>query len=196
MLLISAISAAYFYLEGAQRACFLEDVPSDTNIYGHYKTELSNAGSFVESTNVKLRVLISEMPSGHIVKDMTISQKGKWSYTSSFAGPHHICISFPPGVTIAKTRVHFDITIGEDFDPISNVAETLGDRVKDIDRLVQNALREARFQRTREAEFRDQTEATHAKISNWTFIQLFVLSLTCVWQMRTLKTFFTAKKLL
>ncbi len=188
--------AAYFYLEGAKRSCFVEDVPSDTNIYGHYKTELGSGTQFVESTSVKLRVLISEMSNGHVAKDMTISNKGKWSYTASTSGAHQICISFPPGLQVDKTKVHFDITIGEDFDPITNVADTIGDRIKDIDRLVQNALRESRFQRNREADFRNRSESANSKISNWTFIQLLVLGLTCIWQMRTLKNFFTAKKLL
>eukprot|EP00835_Amoeboradix_gromovi_P006510 NODE_779_length_4292_cov_0.220606.p3 type:complete len:196 gc:universal NODE_779_length_4292_cov_0.220606:1886-1299(-) len=194
-MLYSVIFAAYFYMENNKKTCFLEDVLPNTDIHGHYKTELSTGGLFVENSSVKLRVSITEMPSQHVVKEMTVSYKGKWTYTTASANPHHICISFPPGYEFSKTRVHFDITIGEDFDTITNVAESLGDRIKDIDRLVQNALREARFQRTREAEFRDQTEKTHGKISNWTFVQLFVLGLTCVWQMRTLKNFFTAKKL-
>eukprot|EP00834_Sanchytrium_tribonematis_P000796 NODE_15_length_50561_cov_0.608081.p27 type:complete len:197 gc:universal NODE_15_length_50561_cov_0.608081:19650-20240(+) len=196
MLFISLLSAAYFYLEGSKRSCFIEDVPSETNIFGHFKSELSTGGSFIEDASVKLKVAISESPSGHVVKNMALSSKGKWSYTSSYSGPHQICISYPDGENFGNSRIHFDITIGEDFDPITNVADTLSDRIKDIDRLVQNALRDARFQRTKEAEFRDQSEKTHTKISNWTFIQMIILGLTCVWQMRTLKNFFTAKKLL
>jgi hypothetical protein len=47
----------------------------------------------------------------------------------------------------------------------------------------------------REAEFRDQSEATNAKIVRWTLIQLCVLGVTCAWQLSHLRAFFIKQKL-
>ena len=47
----------------------------------------------------------------------------------------------------------------------------------------------------REAEFRDQSESTNAKIVRWTLVQLGVLGLTCAWQLSHLRSFFIKQKL-
>lgn len=47
----------------------------------------------------------------------------------------------------------------------------------------------------REAEFRDQSESTNSRVVWWTIAQIVVLGVTCLWQMRHLKGFFEAKKL-
>lgn len=47
----------------------------------------------------------------------------------------------------------------------------------------------------REAEFRDQSESTNAKIVRWTLIQLTVLGVTCAWQLSHLRSFFIKQKL-
>lgn len=47
----------------------------------------------------------------------------------------------------------------------------------------------------REAEFRDQSEATNARVIKWTLIQLVVLGVTCAWQLTNLRAFFIKQKL-
>lgn len=47
----------------------------------------------------------------------------------------------------------------------------------------------------REAEFRDQSEATNARVVRWTIIQLVVLGVTCAWQLSHLRAFFIKQKL-
>jgi len=47
----------------------------------------------------------------------------------------------------------------------------------------------------REAEFRDQSESTNARVVRWTLIQLVVLGVTCTWQLSHLKSFFIKQKL-
>jgi len=55
--------------------------------------------------------------------------------------------------------------------------------------------REQVFQREREAEFRDQSESTNAKIVRFTLVQLAVLGVTCAWQLSHLRSFFIKQKL-
>ena len=47
----------------------------------------------------------------------------------------------------------------------------------------------------REAEFRDQSETTNARVVRWTLLQLVVLGLTCAWQLTHLRSFFIKQKL-
>jgi p24 family protein alpha len=55
--------------------------------------------------------------------------------------------------------------------------------------------REQQYQREREAEFRDTSESVNSRVIWWTIIQIIVLGVTGVWQMRHLKHFFQTKKL-
>jgi hypothetical protein len=47
----------------------------------------------------------------------------------------------------------------------------------------------------REAEFRDQSESTNARVVRWILIQLTVLGVTCAWQLSHLRSFFIKQKL-
>jgi hypothetical protein len=47
----------------------------------------------------------------------------------------------------------------------------------------------------REAEFRDQSESTNARVVRWTLVQLVVLGITCAWQLSHLRSFFIKQKL-
>jgi hypothetical protein len=47
----------------------------------------------------------------------------------------------------------------------------------------------------REAEFRDQSESTNARVVRWTLLQLVVLGVTCAWQLSHLRSFFIKQKL-
>jgi len=51
------------------------------------------------------------------------------------------------------------------------------------------------FTQEREAEFRDQSEATNARVIRWIVIQLVILSATCAWQLSHLRSFFIKQKL-
>lgn len=47
----------------------------------------------------------------------------------------------------------------------------------------------------REAEFRDQSETTNARVVRYTLVQLLVLGATCAWQLTHLRAFFIKQKL-
>ena len=52
-----------------------------------------------------------------------------------------------------------------------------------------------RLMQEREAEFRDQSETTNARVVRWTLLQLIVLGVTCAWQLSHLRAFFIKQKL-
>lgn len=78
-----------------------------------------------------------------------------------------------------------------DKDKLSEVVQ----KVRDINARLQDVRREQIFQREREAEFRDQSEAVNARVVRWTLVQLFVLGITCAWQLSYLRAFFIKQKL-
>ena len=73
--------------------------------------------------------------------------------------------------------------------------EDVVQKVRDLNARLQDVRREQVFQREREAEFRDQSEAVNGKVVKWLLIQLFVLGVTCAWQLSYLRAFFIKQKL-
>lgn len=94
--------------------------------------------------------------------------------------------------------MHLDLAIGATSELESKDKEKLGDlvqRVRDLSGRLQDIRREQVFQREREAEFRDQSEITNARVVRWSMIQIAVLGLTCAWQLSHLRAFFIKQKL-
>ena len=90
------------------------------------------------------------------------------------------------------------MVIGETSQIESSDKDKMGEvvqKVKDLNARLQDVRREQVFQREREAEFRDQSESVNSKVVRWLLIQLFVLSLTCAWQLSYLRAFFIKQKL-
>jgi len=102
------------------------------------------------------------------------------------------------GSQVGGIKFELDMAIGEtsaiessDKDKMSEVVK----KVRDINARLQDVRREQIFQREREAEFRDQSEAVNGRVVRWTLIQLFVLGITCAWQLSYLRAFFIKQKL-
>ncbi|CAO3635955.1 unnamed protein product [Cunninghamella blakesleeana] len=68
----SALSdGLYFYLEGAEKKCFLEELPKETMVTGVYKAEqYSEAqGQWIVNPQVKVRALVEEIANSHDLVD-------------------------------------------------------------------------------------------------------------------------------
>lgn len=118
-----------------------------------------------------------------------------------------------------QVRLSVDLAIGEtsaiestDKGKMSEIAQ----KVRDLNGWLQDIRREQVFQRVscvvavgtmgwctvadvdlqeREAEFRDQSESTNARVLRWSLLQLVVLGVTCAWQLSHLRAFFIKQKL-
>eukprot|EP01137_Pigoraptor_chileana_P005085 Opistho-2@2775 len=55
--------------------------------------------------------------------------------------------------------------------------------------------KEQAYQRAREARFRETSESTNARVLWWSIVQTAILVVTGYWQIRHLRGFFEAKKL-
>lgn len=203
-------NALYFYMGEKQTKCFFEELPKDTLVVGHFKTEVVNPQSNTYSIdpNVKMLITVDEtFDNDHRVVSKRDSHSGRFTFSAADAGQHKICLT-PDGSHVSggwlsggasdAIRVTLDMAIGEtskieteDKGKMQDIVQ----KVKDLNGRLQDIRREQVFQREREAEFRDQSEATNSRVVRWTIIQLVVLSAACAWQLSHLRSFFIKQKL-
>ncbi|PIK58664.1 putative transmembrane emp24 domain-containing protein 4 [Apostichopus japonicus] len=99
-----------------------------------------------------------------------------------------------------KMRVHLDIEVGEHANDYREIQEKdklteLQLRVRQLLDQVEQIQKEQNYQRYREERFRHTSESTNQRVLWWSIAQTAILLVTGFWQMRHLKGFFEAKKL-
>ncbi|KAI0157009.1 emp24/gp25L/p24 family/GOLD-domain-containing protein [Xylariaceae sp. FL1272] len=209
--LSSVAQALYFFIDGTSPKCFYEELPKDTMVVGHFTAEEwdDNTRSWSQHEGINIYLSVDELfGDNHRVVSTKGSSSGKFTFTAHEAGDHQIC--FTPTSQGRSTnwlsalspnggiKLSLDIAIGESSEIQSTDASKLQDisqRVKDLNSRLQDIRREQIFQREREAEFRDQSESTNARVVRWMIIQLVVLGVTCAWQLSHLRSFFIKQKL-
>ncbi|EOA93022.1 Transmembrane emp24 domain-containing protein 4, partial [Anas platyrhynchos] len=82
-------------------------------------------------------------------------------------------------------RVHLDIQVGEHTNNYPEIAAK--DKLTELQLRARALYREERFRMT--------SESTNQRVLWWSIAQTGILILTGIWQMRHLKSFFEAKKL-
>lgn len=157
----------------------------------------------------KLLIIFQEIfDNDHRVVSQKGSSSGRFTYSAADYGEHRIC--FTAHSTSGSSgwlstsnhnggiKLTLDLAIGQ----VSSAEATekgkilsIAQRVKDLNSRLEDIRREQIWQREREAEFRDQSEATNARVVRWTLVQLMVLGITCTWQLSHLRNFFIKQKL-
>eukprot|EP01112_Ceratiomyxa_fruticulosa_P014173 TRINITY_DN403_c0_g2_i9.p1 TRINITY_DN403_c0_g2~~TRINITY_DN403_c0_g2_i9.p1 ORF type:complete len:217 (-),score=44.77 TRINITY_DN403_c0_g2_i9:142-792(-) len=201
--LIPQCFASYFEISGGIQKCFLEEVPKDTLITGKYKVEdLNEVANINANSRLGLTVKVLD-PEFNMIMDRSYPPEGRFAFTTQSGGEHQICVStnasrwFGPTV---KARIHLDIASGVaavDYEEIAK-QEHLGILEVAVRRLndrVAAIRKEQSYQRGREVSFRNTSESTNARVMWWSALQVVVLLASGVFQMRHLKSFFKAKKL-
>ncbi|KAI9829361.1 MAG: emp24p/erv25p- protein [Phylliscum demangeonii] len=207
---VPAVQCLHFYMDGNSPRCFYEELPKNTHVVGQYKGEEHNTNSQKYETHDGLNLFISVdevFNNNHRVVSQRGSAQGRFMFTAVEAGEHKIC--FTPSTTSAAgwlsggagtagVKLTLDLAIGDtsaiestDKGKIQDIAS----KVRDLNERLQSIRREQVFQREREAEFRDQSESTNARVVRWTLVQLAVLGVTCAWQLSHLRAFFIKQKL-
>ncbi|PWN44943.1 hypothetical protein IE81DRAFT_310097 [Ceraceosorus guamensis] len=202
--LLQTAHGLYFYLDSDAKKCFLEELPNDTVVVGHYMAEVWDKASekFIIKDDLGIAIQVKEVRDDHVVTSTRGPSEGKFAFTSHEAGDHEICLAVAHvGEAHGghSVRMHLDVVIGEskpdnssrDRQHIVDLAgrvRMLNDRLRDI-------RKEQQFQREREADFRDLSELTNSRAIWWSAIQAVVLIATGVWQLRHLTVFFNEKKL-
>ncbi|MGH0162045.1 UNVERIFIED_CONTAM: hypothetical protein FKN15_070482 [Acipenser sinensis] len=139
-----------------------------------------------------------------VVLSRQYGAEGRFTFTSHTPGEHQICLHSNSSkmalFTGGKLRVHLDIQVGEHTNNYPEIAAKdklteLQLRVRQLLDQVEQIQKEQNYQRYREEHFRMTSESTNQRVLWWSITQTVILLITGIWQMRHLKSFFEAKKL-
>ncbi|KAJ3217930.1 emp24p/erv25p- protein, partial [Clydaea vesicula] len=185
LIYLTTVNSLYFYLDGNEQKCFIEELPKETTVIGTYKSEEWNENTRVYADNPKtgIQIVVEEAQTKHRIVNQKGASAGKFTFTSTESGDHTICLSTNSTGWFQNTRtkLHLDLMFGDAQHTAgldSNTKEVLDELTKKIRSLNEKITiikREQVYQREREREFRDTSESTNARVVNWTLIQVFVL---------------------
>ncbi|XP_043231643.1 transmembrane emp24 domain-containing protein eca-like isoform X1 [Amphibalanus amphitrite] len=169
LFVIHCVNGLYFHIAETERKCFIEEIPDETMITGKYKTQLFDP------------------------------RTGGFMQTNQGIGMH-VDVRDPEDKPILSARVHLDISVGDQAVDYAVVAKReklteLQLRVRQLLDQVEQISKEQNYQRYREERFRSTSESTNGRVLWWSLAQTCVLLAMGYWQMRHLKSFFEAKKL-
>nr|XP_033782923.1 transmembrane emp24 domain-containing protein 9 [Geotrypetes seraphini] len=203
---IPLTSALYFHLGEAEKKCFIEEIPDDTMVIGNYRTQLydQQREEYLPATPGFGMLVDVKDPDDKVILSRQYGSEGRFTFTSHTPGEHQICLHsnltkfslFAGGML----RVHLDIQVGEHAIDYAVIAarEKLTEvqvRVRQLIEQVEQIQKEQDYQRWREERFRQTSESTNQRVLWWSILQTLILVATGMWQMRHLKSFFEAKKL-
>nr|KAF6419569.1 transmembrane p24 trafficking protein 4 [Rousettus aegyptiacus] len=185
-LLLLALCAAgarglYFHIGETEKRCFIEEIPDETMVIGNYRTQMWDKQKevFLPSTpGLGMHVEVKD-PEGKVVLSRQYGSEGRFTFTSHTPGDHQICL---------HANNYPEIAAKDKLTELQLRARQLLDQVEQIQK-------EQDYQRYREERFRLTSESTNQRVLWWSIAQTVILILTGIWQMRHLKSFFEAKKL-
>ncbi|KHN86767.1 Transmembrane emp24 domain-containing protein eca [Toxocara canis] len=193
----------YFHIAETERKCFIEEIPDETMVIGNYKVQLydPNTKGYGDYPNIGMHVEVKD-PEEKVILSKLYTSEGRFTFTSHTPGEHVICLysNSTAWFSGAQLRVHLDIQAGEHAQDYEKVAakdklNELQLRIRQLLDQVEQITKEQNYQRYREERFRATSENTNSRVLWWAVAQTAVLLLTGAWQMRHLKGFFEAKKL-
>lgn len=204
LLFPSQVAAFYFYSNG-ERRCFHKELSKDTLLQGKYNVKAYDDGtqSYVDTNSQEFDVSLEVeevFDNDHrIIRQKGVS--GELRLLASDSGEHRICIQAQPKswMSKSKTRIDLDFEVGSDGQfgtKEKTVTDSLHQKINILNDKVHAVKREQQLVREREAQFRDISESVNSHAMWWSVFQFVVLILTCIWQMRHLRTFFVKQKVL
>ena len=194
-------SSAYMSI-GGTRKCMTIDKPRDTPITFFY--EILDAGEVVSFDVYYGAVADSRMS---IMHEQLSNPAGSIEYVTDVDGDLLYCMSKPfnPESPLGKQDVpvrfkvlvnygysdaHYQkLTTEQEFDAVNLDIRKLND-------MMDLAINEADYQKYKEMEYHDETEAMNAATLWWPVAQIGILVLIGVFQVRHLKHFFKTNKLI
>ncbi|GAA6223447.1 transmembrane emp24 domain-containing protein 11-like [Lates japonicus] len=195
--------AMYFDLGEQEEKCIIEEIPEDMLVTGYFLLEPWDMKSFSHSPHFGVTVTVRD-PGHEVVMSKRYGKFGKFTFTAHASGQHYLC--FQTNSTRfavfagERLKLHLDVQMGEhSIDPKP-------DKTKDNMEILENSLRhlinqmmyitrQQEYQREKEDVFRQISEDTNGKVLWWAVVQTSILLSVGFWQMKRLKDFFIAKKL-
>ncbi|KAJ7126552.1 membrane protein [Mycena crocata] len=199
---VAVSNALHFYLDANEKRCFIEELPSDTVVEGHYRAlEWSEKDQiYAEDPGLGIWVEVDELDSGHNVVKTKGPSDGRFTFTSHEAGDHSICLStnYTSWFSSTHIRLYLDVVVGStkpDAEHDRSHVSELAAKVRDLNQKLEDIHREQMYQRQREADYRNLSESTNSRAVWYSLAQIIVLIATCTWQLRHLRRFFEDRKM-
>jgi hypothetical protein len=204
VLLLAPASALYFHIAETEKKCFIEDIPDETIVAGKYTVELFDPQqeTFIKSPpGLGMHVEVRD-PESKTLMSRTYASEGRFTFSSAVPGEHVICLYanssawFGGGIL----RVHLLIEVGERANDYQEIAtrdklSELELRIRQLLDQVEHIGKEQNYQRNREERFRSTSENTNQRVLWWSVAQTLLLLVIGLWQIKHLRGFFEAKKL-
>ncbi|KAM8907875.1 transmembrane emp24 domain-containing protein 11 isoform 1-T2 [Spinachia spinachia] len=196
-------AAMYFDLGEQEERCILEEIPEDMLVSGYFLLEPWDMKAFSHSPHFGVTVTVRD-PNTEVVMSKRYGKFGKFTFTAHASGQHHLC--FQTNSTRfavfagARLKLNLDVQMGDhpidrNTDKTKNNLEILENSLRHLLDQMMYITRHQEYQREKEEVFRQISEDTNGKVLWWAVVQTSVLLSVGFWQMKRLKDFFIAKKL-
>ncbi|OMJ23527.1 Transmembrane emp24 domain-containing protein 4 [Smittium culicis] len=201
--LLGLTNAFHFYLKNGMQECFPQESPKDYVIRGKYELDEWNEAEsrLIEDQMLYAQVTVDDLISNTRIMNHIGTHRGRFSYTVVNAGRHNVCFfvkttnpNFNPN---SKIRVTIDMALKEEDEAsqAKNKLSILGQTIKSLNNKLSNIREEQKYQIDREHEFNSTNNAINNRIVFWAIVQFSIIGIVCYWQLRHLRRFFEAKKL-
>ncbi|KAM4621529.1 transmembrane emp24 domain-containing protein 11 [Polymixia lowei] len=199
-----ALSAAmYFDLGELEEKCIIEEIPEDMLVTGYFLLEPWDLNTRSNSPHLGVTVKVRD-PNHEMLMSKRYGKYGKFTFTSHASGQHFLC--FQTNSTKfsvfagERLKLHLDVQMGEhSIDPTAEKAkDNLQLMESSLTHLIDQMMyitRQQEYQRVKEETFRQISEDTNSNVLWWAVVQTSILLSVGLWQMKRLKDFFIAKKL-
>lgn len=139
-------------------------------------------------------------PGGNIVGSQDNKPEHRMFVTAAETGEHLVCFAVKQPIPNSICKLYPSVYLGDPGDSrITSPAEAAlteaAHKVSNNNALLGEISEIQKLQREREHTFRSMSNTLHRNVYWLAAIQMAVLGLTAFWQMRYLKKFFQAKKL-
>nr|XP_046261668.1 transmembrane emp24 domain-containing protein 11 [Scatophagus argus] len=196
-------AAMYFDLGEQEEKCIIEEIPVDTLVTGYFLLEPWDLKTLTHSPHLGVTVTVKD-PDYEVQMSKRYGKFGKFTFTAHASGQHYLC--FQTNSTRfavfagEKLKLHLDVQMGEhSTDPSTENTkdnlEILESNLKHLIDQMMHIARQQEYQREKEEVFRQISEDTNSKVLWWAVVQTSLLLSVGFWQMKRLKDFFIAKKL-
>ncbi|CAI4062570.1 hypothetical protein N7582_002167 [Saccharomyces uvarum] len=199
-------SAFYFYGYGGDRKCFLKELSKDTLLKGSYNLGVYDDKledyALPSQNDYGIVIDVEEVfDNNHRVVHQQSSPSGDFTFLALESGEYKICLQSQVNNWVGKTKTKLEVEFEVGFEAMldskrKDTLETLHGKVNILNSKIMEIRREQQLVREREESFRDISESVNTRAMWWIVIQVILLILICVWQMKSLRSFFVKQKVL
>ncbi|XP_077465510.1 transmembrane emp24 domain-containing protein 11 [Stigmatopora argus] len=200
---LTLAAAMYFDLGEQEERCIIEEIPEDVLVTGYFLLQPWDLKSSTHTPHLGVTVTVRD-PGHEVLMTKRYGIFGKFTFTAHESGQHFLC--FQTNSTRfsvfagERLKLHLDVQIGKHV--INPKDDRAKDNLKTLDYALQHLVdqmvyitKQQDYQREKEELFRQISEDTNSTVLCWAVVQISLLILVGFWQMKRLKEFFIAKKL-